>query len=432
MHSSDMAKGNDGFVETTKFGTENSSSDIQMQDVHGDVEIVADKWQGWLLATGWQGSVVGLSFLAGTIIQGLIALNHESYVPQRWHGTLLVIAVVTFCIIFNTSLAKKLPLVEGFILLVHVIGLFAIVVPLWVLSPRNDARTALLTFSNGGNWPTMGVAFMIGLLTSLGSMMGFDCAVHMSEEVKNASETLPRAIMWGVALNALLGYVTVLTLCFTVTDSTAVLSGNTGYPFIQHFYNVTNSFAGTDILTAIIIITLVSAVISEIATASRQIWSFARDNGLPFSPFLKRVNPGWNVPLNAVWVSFASGVAISLINIGSAVALNAIISLTISALLASYIISISCFLSKRLRREPLPPAKFSLGRWGMTVNIVALIFLISFFIFCFFPIAKPVTAQTMNWNIAMFGGITIFATVYYIIIGHKQYRPPVDIQNRDL
>lgn len=106
-------------------------------------------------------------------------LNDESYVPQRWHGTLLVIAVVAFCIIFNTSLAKKLPLVEGFILLVHVIGLFAIVVPLWVLAPRNDARTALLTFSNGGNWPTMGVAFMIGLLTSLGSMMGFDCAVHM-------------------------------------------------------------------------------------------------------------------------------------------------------------------------------------------------------------------------------------------------------------
>ena len=46
MHSSDMAKGNDGFVEATKFGTENSSSDIPMQGVHGDVEIVADKWQG--------------------------------------------------------------------------------------------------------------------------------------------------------------------------------------------------------------------------------------------------------------------------------------------------------------------------------------------------------------------------------------------------
>ena len=136
---------------------------------------------GWLLATGWQGSVVGLSFLAGTIIQGLIALNHDTYLPQRWHGTLLVIAVVMFCIVFNTLLAKKLPIVEAFILLIHIFGLLAIVIPLLVMAPKNDAKTALLTFNNGGNWPTMGVAFMVGLLTSLGSMMGFDCAVHMCE-----------------------------------------------------------------------------------------------------------------------------------------------------------------------------------------------------------------------------------------------------------
>ena len=128
---------------------------------------------------GWQGSVVGLSFVAGTIIQGLIALQDASYEPQQWHGTLLIIAVVLFCIIFNTSLAKKLPLIEGFILLLHVIGLFAIVIPLWVLAPRNSARVALTQFSNGGNWPTMGTAYMIGLLTALSSMMGFDCSVHM-------------------------------------------------------------------------------------------------------------------------------------------------------------------------------------------------------------------------------------------------------------
>ena len=122
---------------------------------------------------------MGLSFLAGTIAQGLITLGNPNYVPQPWHGTLMVIAVIAFSIIFNTSLAKKLPLVEGLILLVHVVGVFAIVIPLLVLSPRNDARTALLHFENGGNWPTMGIAFMVGLLTSLSSMLGFDCSVHM-------------------------------------------------------------------------------------------------------------------------------------------------------------------------------------------------------------------------------------------------------------
>ena len=127
-----------------------------------------------------------------------------------------------------------------------------------------------------------------------------------------------------------------------------------------------------------------------------------------------------------------SGILIALLNLGSSVALNAIVSLTISSLLSSYILSIGCFVTKRLRGEPLPPARFSLGRWGMTINVISLVFLISFFIFCFFPAATPVAPETMNWNIAMFGFVTIFATVYYLTIGHKQYRPPVDIQNRNL
>ncbi|KAL8748751.1 MAG: hypothetical protein Q9184_007108 [Pyrenodesmia sp. 2 TL-2023] len=385
---------------------------------------------GWLLAIGWQGAVVGLSFVAGTIIQGLITLQDTSYEPKQWHGTLLIIAVVVFCIVFNTSLAKKLPLIEGFILLLHIIGLFAIVIPLWVLAPRNPPSVALLHFNNGGNWPTTGVAYMVGLLTALSSMMGFDCSVHMSEEIKDASNTLPRAMMWGVGLNAILGYIVVITLCFTITDPQALLDSPTGSPFIQLFYNVTKSYTGTNIMTAIIVINLVSAVISEIATASRQIWSFARDDGFPFSDFLKQVSPGWNIPLNAVVVSFVFGVGIALINLGSSVALNAIVSLTMSALLSSYMLSIGCIFLKRLRGEPLPPAGFSLGQWGMAINITALGFLCAFFVFCFFPIATPVDATTMNWNIAMFGGITLSATVWYVVTGHKKYRPPVDIQNR--
>ena len=64
-------------------------------------------------------------------------------------------------------------------------------------------------------------------------------------------------MLWGVGLNAILGYITIFTLCFTVTDPESLLDSDTGYPFIQLFYNVTKSHAGTDIMTAIIIITLI-------------------------------------------------------------------------------------------------------------------------------------------------------------------------------
>ena len=100
--------------------------------------------------------------------------------PQRWHGTLLVIAAVTIAIVFNTLTAKKLPILEVFILVVHVIGIFAITIPLLIMAPeKNNAKVALLDFFNGGNWKTVGLSTMIGLLTPLGSMLGFDCAVHM-------------------------------------------------------------------------------------------------------------------------------------------------------------------------------------------------------------------------------------------------------------
>ncbi|KAI4199763.1 MAG: hypothetical protein LQ350_004390 [Teloschistes chrysophthalmus] len=374
-----------------------------------------------------------LSFVAGTIVQGLITLNNPNYEPQQWHGTLLVIAAVAIAVAVNISLSKALPVAEYLILALHVLGLFAIVIPLLVMAPKNDARTALLQITNSGDWATTGTSFMVGLLTALASMMGFDCAVHMSEEIKDASETLPKAILWGAGLNAVLGYLTVFTLCFTVTDVPRLLDSKTGFPFLQLFVDVTKSNAGTAVMAAIVIITLISAVVSEVATASRQVWAFSRDDGFPCSRFLRRVKPGWNIPLNALWVSFGFGVIIALINLGSSVALNAVVSLTISALLSSYIVSIGCLISKRFRGEALPASKFSLGKYGLAINLIAEVFLIPFFIFCFFPITNGVDPETMNWNVVMFAGITIFATIYYWALGGRRlYRPPVLIQNRSI
>jgi choline transport protein len=131
--------------------------------------------------TGWQAGLLGSTFIVGTVIQGLIILNSPTYVPERWHGTLIVWAIVMFCVVFNTFLAKRLPAVEGIVLIIHMMGLFAVAVPLWILSPRSRASDALLTFTNGGGWPSMGLSAMIGLLTPMNSLLGFDCVVHMCE-----------------------------------------------------------------------------------------------------------------------------------------------------------------------------------------------------------------------------------------------------------
>ena len=128
----------------------------------------------------WQTGIASVAFLAGTQIQGLIVLNNPNYIFERWHGTLLCIAVTFFAIIFNTVLAKKLPLVEGFVLFLHIFGFITILVPLWALSPRQTAAATFTTFVDGGGWGNVGLACLIGMLSPVFSMLGADAATHMS------------------------------------------------------------------------------------------------------------------------------------------------------------------------------------------------------------------------------------------------------------
>lgn len=422
---------------------------------------------GWLCATGWQCAIVAIAYLAGTIIQGLIVLNRPTYEFERWHGTLLVIAITAFSILFNTFLAKNLPMVEGLILIIHVVGLFAIIIPLWVLAPRNSAKAVFTEFYDGGEWGSPGTATLVGLSTTITSMIGYDCSVHMckrllhywkhdantnlAEEIKDASETLPKAMMSAVGVNGILGFIMIVTLCFTLGDVNNILQSPTGFPFIQIFYNTTRSYAAANTMTAILIITLTASTITEVATASRQLWSFARDQGLPFSSFFAyvsasmqqlltplipvvttQVTPGWNTPLNSVLVSLVVTAILSLINIGSNLALNAVISLTITSLMSAYILSIGCVLLKRLRGEKLPPRRWSLGRFGMTINIASLAFLFPIFVFSFFPLTKTVDAHSMNWSIVMYMAMVSFASVYYYFWGRYQFIAPVALVKRDI
>ncbi|KAF4771459.1 hypothetical protein N7455_007747 [Penicillium solitum] len=387
---------------------------------------------GWLCAMGWQCAIVSIAYLAGTIIQGLLVLNNPDYDVQRWHGTLLVIAITLFSIIFNTFLAKRLPFVEVLILILHVCGLFAIIIPLWVLGPRRSAKQVFTEFNNGGDWNSSGTATLVGFSTTITALIGYDCAVHMSEEIKDASETLPKAMITSVCVNAACGFLMLVTVCFTLGDIDDILATPTGYPFMQVFYNATESLPGTNTMTAIIVLTLTASTITEVATASRQLWSFARDRGLPFSEFFGYVNPSWNIPLNAVMVSLVVTILLSLINIGSTTALLAIVTLTIGAMMSSYIITIGCVLLKRIRGQPLPPRKWTLGRFGMAINIGALCFLFPVFVFAFFPLTSTVEPDTMNWCAVMYGGILIIAVVYYVLRGRHHYIPPVALVKREM
>lgn len=193
-------------------------------------------------------------------------------------------------------------------LTIHWAAWLAIVVTLWVTSPRGNAHEVLFTFTDGGKWGSAATATLVGVLTAWSVFVGYDCSVHMStfghvamsvvlqmlilcvaENAKDASRTIPYSLFTAFGTNAILAFVMAITLIFCVGDVDAVLAESSITPFVVIFYNSTQSKAGTVLMVLPVIITFWAALVSQLATASRQLWAFARDGGVPYSHLLAPV-----------------------------------------------------------------------------------------------------------------------------------------------
>lgn len=131
-----------------------------------------------------------------------------------------------------------------------------------------------------------------------------------------------------------------------------------------------------------------------------------------------------------MFISLCVTSLLACINIGSTTALSAINSLGGVSIVSSYYITIGCVALKRVRGEPLPPRRWSLGRYGLTINIASLLFLTPLYFFYFWPVTTPVTPQNMNWASLMYAGIIIIAVLYYIVKGRHVYTGPVMLTKR--
>lgn len=231
-----------------------------------------------------------------------------------------------------------------------------------------------------------------------------------------------------------------ITMLFTVGSLEDAI--NASSPFQNSFTN-TGSTGVNVALTVILALLIGAANITSLATTSREIWAFARDGGtpghrwiskvslshLPFRieliPLHSQVHHHQNVPFNAVLTTSFLSFILCLIQLGSTVAFNIIISLNLIAFLGTYMISIGCLLLKRFRHEPLPPARFSLGRWGLPVNLFAFCYSLLTLVFSCFPVSVPVDASTANWGPAIWGGVLGIALVSYLVQGRRDYKGPV-------
>ena len=227
---------------------------------------------------------------------------------------------------------------------------------------------------------------------------------------------------WSYLLNVFMGIVTLITMLFCIGPLQPVLDSEA--PYFILFEN-TGSNAVTLALLVLLLILCFLGNITALAATSRELWAFSRDRGFPCSKWVSKMNHKRNVPDNAVYLTTIAAGILCLINLASTFAFNIIISLTLLALLSTYMISIGCVLRKRLLGEELPPARWSLGRFGIAINGFAFVFSAFVIIFCCFPGQVPVTTGNVNWAPAVWVGVVVISAVIYVVHGKKNYTAPV-------
>ena len=245
----------------------------------------------------------------------------------------------------------------------------------------------------------------------------------------NPRRTVPIAILGSVVVNGVLGFAYCLVLLFSLGDLNSLLASPTGFPFMQLFENTTNSVAGGTILSLIVSLVAVAANAAGLTSTSRTAWAFARDKAIPFDTYFAHVNKRQQVPVRMVVLISILQALLGLLYLGSTTAFDAVISMSILGLYASYLLPIIFMLLQRYRKTTsIPRGVFRLGHiGGYITNIASVLWLIFAMIFSTFPNYEPVNAQNMNYSVVVMSGWLVAGAAYYYTGGNHRYVEPSEV-----
>ncbi|KAK3620540.1 hypothetical protein LTR22_025557 [Elasticomyces elasticus] len=195
---------------------------------------------------------------------------------------------------------------------------------------------------------------------------------------------MPNALKWAVRLMFILGILVTIVVGFSVADFDAAfetelaLSGPIG-PAVQIVHNATQeSLPWTTSLVALVLVSMLPSCLNAFTAASRQLWAFASDQGLPYSDWIASVKGGQ--PTKALLLTAILPVFLPVLNLGSPIALNAVISLVIIALISSYMLVATTSLYARCKgwklyeKSDCYNARYYLGHWkGYSVDIFSIV-----------------------------------------------------------
>jgi amino acid transporter len=237
--------------------------------------------------------------------------------------------------------------------------------------------------SHSGDYFSVAGPFLLAMVFIGFSFVGFESAGAIAEEVREPRKTLPKSIIFSLIFIAIVVMFTSLSLILAVPDLGAVTSGKVPDPVS---FTLTSQL-GSAIAKPVEILFVIGFLASFLAlqtSASRMIWSFARDRALPGATLLSKLSRKQRQPVGALLITVVVGSALFLLSNIAANIYTLMLNFTSGGFFLSFLFPISGFVVVLLRGR-WKAGPFSLGKATKLVAIVALVWVI----FEFLNIAWP-------------------------------------------
>jgi len=402
---------------------------------------MANRAYSWF--TGWIYLFAGILTVASVVATLPIALI-PALQGLGWHslgvGTLatylhtsLVIALITLVVItvLNIYGVRLVAIINNTGVVFEILGMFVFALVLMIFHNHQGFKVV----TNTGGLHFGANTFLIAMFMSLFVIYGFDTASPLAEETRDPRRSAPRAVLYAIIGAFIIGGVFLLGVLMSIPNMHTAIKGFWGPQNIIEA-NFSPHFATIYLL--VVSAAIFVCCLSIMAATIRLCFGMARDNQLPLSRRLSKVSPSLHTP---VWTCIAVAViaAIPFIQFSGAT----IIAIAATAMIyLSYFLGNMAILRDRLRGWPRTKAPFKLGKWGVTINVIGLLYGGAMLINFAWPrgASNPEPNQTVSpakldfhigflnkipilWSVFIF--VLLVGTVYYLAVGRRKDFAPV-------
>ncbi len=345
-------------------------------------------WSAWLggAGAGWFTAMMNL------VGQVAIVAAIDLGCAQTLAGTLGLPASASYALLavilashaaLNVVSVRLVAVLNDLSATVHVVGVCILVGVLFTFGRAHPlaylGQTGFTTRPDG----RYVLGFLNALILGMWTFTGFDASAHVSEETHDPARRAPWGIVSSVLVSGVAGFALVAALTLAIPDLRATATDE--HPALFVLRRALGDRAGSAAM-GLAIVAMWFCGLSSVTSASRMLFAFARDEGLPFATALRRVSPRFKTPHVAILavVSVSLGLVTVTAPLSDAVFL-AVASMATTALYVSYALPILLGAVARHRGRWTRRGPWHLGVLGVAIAWVAVVWSLGVLVVCALP-----------------------------------------------